>query len=58
MIYLFFSKKDPELLSKTVGCLTYMLDDENISVRKRVMLACNSLYKIALQVCACCFIKM
>ncbi|XP_047132295.1 symplekin isoform X1 [Hydra vulgaris] len=42
-------KKDPELLSKTVGCLTYMLDDENISVRKRVMLACNSLYKIALQ---------
>lgn len=42
-------KKDPALLSKTVGCLSYMLSDENTTVSKRVMLACNSLYKLALQ---------
>jgi len=42
-------KKDPELLPQTVGCLAYMLGDENIIVSKRVMLACNSLYKVALQ---------
>lgn len=42
-------KKDPDLLPQTVGCLAYMLGDENIIVSKRVMLACNSLYKVALQ---------
>lgn len=45
-----FSKKDPELLPKTIGCLVYMLTDDNTTVMKRVMLACNSLYKTALQV--------
>ena len=45
-----YSKKDPGLVSKTIGCLSYMLGDENINVTKRVMLACNSLYKLALQV--------
>lgn len=42
-------KKDPALLSKTMGCLAYMLGDENVPVMKRVMLACNSLYRIGLQ---------
>ena len=43
-------KKDPDLLPQTVGCLAYMLGDENIVISKRVMLACNSLYKVALQI--------
>jgi len=42
-------KKDNALLSKTTGCLVYMLGDENIATMKRVMLACNSMYKISLQ---------
>ena len=45
-----YSKKDPELLPKTIGCLSYMISDENTTVAKRVMLASNSLYKVALQV--------
>lgn len=45
------SKKDPQLLTKTVGCLAFLLSDENVNVTKRVMLACNSLYKVGLQVC-------
>lgn len=62
---IFCSKKDPALLSKTVGCLSYMLSDENTTVSKRVMLACNSLYKLALQVrkyvlpiCIMCLMNM
>jgi len=43
-------KKDPDLLPQTVGCLAYMLGDDNIVISKRVMLACNSLYKVALQI--------
>eukprot|EP00794_Sanderia_malayensis_P020260 gene20260-22245_t len=42
-------KKDPLLLTQTIGTMAYMLDDENVNVMKRVMLACASLYKVALQ---------
>ena len=33
-----------------MGCLAYMLSDDNVPVVKRVMLACNALYRIGLQV--------
>ena len=48
--YLCYSKKDPVLLTQTIGTIAYMLDDENVNVMKRVMLACVSLYKVAIQV--------
>ena len=50
-LFLFsFSKKDPILLTKAIGTLAYMLDDDNVNVMKRVMLACTSMYKVSLQV--------
>jgi len=42
-------KKDPVLLTQTIGTIAYMLDDSNVNVMKRVMLACMSLYKAAIQ---------
>ncbi|XP_065064870.1 symplekin-like [Rhopilema esculentum] len=42
-------KKDPVLLTQTIATVAYMLDDENVNVMKRVMLACVSLYKVAIQ---------
>ena len=49
--YYDFSKKDPVLLTQTIGTIAYMLDDLNVNVMKRVILACVSLYKAAIQVC-------
>ena len=45
-----YSKKDIELLSKVQNTLAFMLNDENVSVQKRVMLSVTQLYKFALQV--------
>ncbi|XP_044172549.1 symplekin-like [Acropora millepora] len=42
-------KKDIELLSKVQNTLAFMLNDENVSVQKRVMLSVTQLYKFALQ---------
>lgn len=54
-IYFFqtFSKKDIELLSKVQNTLAFMLNDDNVTVQKRVMLCVTQLYKFALQVSKC-----
>ena len=56
--YYDFSKKDPVLLTQTIGTIAYMLDDSNVNVMKRVMLACMSLYKAAIQVCVSLYILL
>jgi len=47
---LFYSKKDPELLPKTMPCLQLMLTDDNVNVQKKVILTLSNVYKTLLMV--------
>lgn len=46
----FCSKKDPELLPKTLPCLQQLLNDENVNVQKKVILTLSNVYKSLLMV--------
>ena len=46
-----FSKADPGLLVRVIPMLSYMMEDSNSSVIKRVMTAFMQLYMMALTVC-------
>ena len=44
------SKKDPDLLLKILPNLIALFQDENVNVRKKVILVMAGLYRLALQV--------
>ena len=51
-VYVFYcSKSDPGLLVRVVPMLSYMMEDSNSSVIKRVMTAFMQLYMMAFMVC-------
>lgn len=52
-IFIFFflpSKKDPDLLLKIMPNLTALFQDENVNVRKKVILVMAGLYRLSVQV--------
>lgn len=49
-MFVHHSKKDPELLPKTMPCLQRLLSDENVNVQKKVILSLSNVYKSLLMV--------
>ena len=54
---LFFSKKDYEILPKVVGSLVILMQDENVAIKKKVILSASSMYKSTLKVIITKYIK-
>ena len=44
------SKQDPEVLTKTMGNINMLLEDESVAVVKRVILSMGQIYNVALRV--------
>ena len=45
-----YSKVDKDILSKIIGNLNMLLYDENVNIKKKVMLSMGSLYRTAIKV--------
>ena len=50
VINLCCSRVDGDILSKIIGNLNILLYDENVNIKKKVMLSMASLYKTAIKV--------
>lgn len=48
--FVFFSKRDNELLVRLIANLNMLLKDESVNVVKKAILTLTQLYKVALQV--------